>query len=64
MDANDRKHNLCSAYMVCCTSFLNARLLKVSRSVRETVIRQSAARSVTQVTAHLTIHDATRFPGL
>lgn len=39
-----------------------------SYSARDAVIRQPAARSVTQVTAALTIHDATRnkacFPGL
>lgn len=39
-----------------------------SYSARDAVTRQPAARSVTQVTAALTIHDATRnkacFPGL
>ncbi len=39
-----------------------------SYSARDAVIRQPAARSVTQVTAALTIHDATRhkacFPSL
>lgn len=70
MDADDRKRYLACAYLVCCTSFVitsSAPLINVPRRVRQTRRYLSpAARSVTQVTAALTIHDLTvnktRFP--